>query len=78
MYDFNVLYYKIFQEIDFERVYEKSDSNEHEDHKYYLVKCIVNEYVRLKVKHVARQLTLNEHIDMLRSKLTKTIHFLGQ
>lgn len=37
--DFRVLFYMIFQEIDVEKVYSKSDFAEHEEHKFHQVHC---------------------------------------
>lgn len=77
-FDFNVLYYRVFQEINWDQTYEKSNFQMHRDHKYHLVKCIVNEYSRMKSNRIAKKLTMDEHVEILRSKLTKLIHYIGQ
>lgn len=76
--DFRVLYYLIFKEIDFARVYETSDFKDHEPHKFHLVKCIVKEYIRMKTSHTSKQITLSQYDKLLRTKLTRWIHFKGQ
>lgn len=76
--DFRVLYYLIFKEIDFDRIYENSDFKNHEPHKFHLVKCIVKEYIRMKTSHTSKQITLSQYDKLLRTKLTRWIHFSGQ
>lgn len=76
--DFRVLFYMIFQEIDFSRVYDQSDIKDHEAHKFHLVRCIVQEYIRMKTAKISKQITLSQYDKLLRSKLTRWIHFAGQ
>lgn len=76
--DFRVLYYMIFKEIDFEKVFDESDFKDHEQHKYYLIKCIVDEYIRIKTTRTSKQITLDQYDKLLRTKLTRLIHFSGQ
>lgn len=76
--DFRVLYYMIFKEIDFSRIFEESDFAGHEEHKFHLVKCIVQEFIRIKTSQVSKQLTLSQYDQLLRSKLTRWIHLQGQ
>lgn len=76
--NFNILYYFIFQEIDFSNIFVNSDFSQHLDHKYHIVKCIVNEYIKLKMNQIMRQKTLDNYSQILRKKLTKIIHYSGQ
>lgn len=76
--NFNAIYLTVFQHLCIERLYEKSDISDHPDHKFFLVKKIVNEYIRIKLNHMARSLTLTAQGKSLRTKLHKWIHFTGQ
>lgn len=76
--DFRVIFYLILKEIDFNQVFQQSDFVDHEEHKFHLVRCIVKEYVRIKTLQISKQFTLSQHQKLLRSKLTKWIHFCGQ
>lgn len=76
--DFRVLYYMIFKEIDFDKMYEDSDFKDHEPHKFHLVKCIIKEYIRIKTSQISKKITLSQYDKLLRTKLTRWIHFCGQ
>lgn len=76
--DFRVLFYIIFKEIDLTKVYTQSDFSGHEEHKFHLVKCIVKEYIRIKTSQISKQITLDHQDKLLRTKLTRWIHFVGQ
>lgn len=76
--DFRVLFYMIFKEIDYNRLFEKTDFKNHEAHKFHLVKCIVQEYIRIKTAQISKQVTLSHYDKLLRSRLTRWIHFAGQ
>lgn len=76
--DFRVVFYMIFKEIDLSKVYELSDFLGHEEHKFHLIKCIVREYIRIKTSQISKQITLGHQDKLLRTKLTRWIHFVGQ
>lgn len=76
--DFKIKYYMIFQELDFENIFSSSDFSHHPDDKLHLVKCIVNEYVKIRSTQMANDITDREIQKVLRKKLTKMIHFNGQ
>lgn len=76
--DFRVLYYMAFQEINFENVYPLSDFKNHEEHKFHLVKCIVQQFINIKTSQICKQISLDLHEKILRSKLTNWIKFCGQ
>lgn len=77
-YDFNVLYYMIFQDINFEKMYEKTDFSNHIEHRYHLIKCIIREYISIKTTQISKEITLGAYETLLRKRLTKWIHFCGQ
>lgn len=76
--NFNAIYLKIFQQLSFENLFLQSDFSDHPDHKLHLIKVIVNEYIRIKITHMAKSLTLIAQGKSIRSKLHKWIHFSGQ
>lgn len=76
--DFRVLFYMIFQEIDLVKVYHQSEFTGHEEHKFHLIRCIVKEYIRIKTSQISKQITLSHYDKLLRTKLTRWIHFAGQ
>lgn len=79
-FNFNVLYYLLFQYLTTDDLYNKTNFENHEEskHKYYLIKCISNEYIKKATARIAKQATMDEHPEILRSRLTKLIHSLGQ
>lgn len=76
--DFRVLYFKIFDELDCNKIFVNTDFKDHEQHKFYLVKCIVKNYIHIKTAHISKELTYEEYGKIIRTKLTKWIHFQGQ
>lgn len=76
--DFSVIYREILENIDFESIYIETDFSSHIDHKIYLVRYIVNEYIRIKGTHIAKAESSKERENHLRSKLHKLVHYLGQ
>lgn len=75
---FDAIYLTIFQQLDFENLFTNSDFESHSDHKFYLIKSIVNEYIKVKLSHMARGLTLTAQGLSFRSRLHKFVHFRGQ
>lgn len=77
-FDYRVLYCKIFQDIQYEKIYTESDFKDHEQHRYHLVKFIVKSFLQMKTKQISKEITYNEYKKIIRSKLTKWIHYSGQ
>lgn len=76
--DFRVLFYIIFQEIDLLSAYAESNFKDHEEHKFHLIKCIVQQYINIKTTQICKQITFDLHDKIRRTKLSKYIHFCGQ
>lgn len=76
--DYRVLYYKIFQEINYNNIYTNSDFKDHEEHRFHLVKYVVKSYLAMKTRQISKQITYEAYDKIIRSKLTKWIHFRGQ
>lgn len=77
-FDYRVLYYKIFQDIDYNKIYTESDFKDHEEHQFHLVKFIVKTFLQMKTKQISKEITYNEYKKIIRSKLTSWIHYSGQ
>lgn len=68
----------ILFELDIERLYSKSDFIHHADHKLFMIKFIIQEYVRMKGTYLAKK-TSNELIsERIRRKFRKLIHFKNE
>lgn len=76
--DFGIIYHEILQNLDFDELYNQTDFNDHFDHKIFIIRYIVDEYIRIKGTHIAKMSTLNEHKNSLRVKLHKLTHYYGQ
>lgn len=76
--NFKVLYYTIFKEIDYNKIYIATNFKNHEQHRFYLVKIIVTNYIFMKTSQISKSVTFEEYDRIIRSKLTKWIHFKGQ
>lgn len=48
-----------------------------ENHRIYLIKAIIIEYLRIRLHHLAKHTSLSFHNKYIRQHLTKTIHFSG-
>ena len=49
-----------------------------ENHKYYIVKLIIELYIKINLYHIGKEYTLEQHKQYVRETLSKTTHFLGQ
>lgn len=76
--NFKVKYFLIFQELDFNQLYTDSAFENHAEHKFHLVKSIINEYTRTKGNQLSRKMTEEEMKFILRKKLNKMILRAGQ
>lgn len=76
--DFRVVFYKICMEIDHNKMFIETDFKDHEEHKLFLVKYIVQQFICMQTAQMSKQITYAEWDKILRTKLTKWIHFVGQ
>lgn len=76
--DYRVPYYEIFEDIDFNKIYTKTDFTNHEVHRFHLVKYVVKSFLSMKTRQISKEITYNEYEKIIRSKLTKWVHFKGQ
>lgn len=77
-FDYKTLLNSILRDISYVNLYQKTNFADHVHHKYYIVEFIVEEFIRIQANYTAKQATLNEQSKLLRSKLKKIIHNLGQ
>lgn len=75
---FTSLYYNIFKGIGESNFYPNSDFHKHADHKHYLIRFIIDEYIRIKATQQASSMTLSLQDKLVRHGLRKLIHFKGQ
>lgn len=68
----------IFDEFDLSKAYPGISFEDHEDHKYYYIKYIAEEYIRMHANYIARSVTLNEHTILYGNRLTKVAQFHNQ
>lgn len=68
----------IFGEFDLSNAYPEISFAGHEDHKYYYIKYIAEEYIRTHANYIARSVTLSEHKILYGNRLTKVAHFHNQ
>lgn len=63
----------IITSLDFENLYDDADFLNHADHKLYMIKYILAEYIRVKGVHLARTYNFKTNQKLLRQKLAKLI-----
>lgn len=76
--DFKVIYHEILKSMDFATLYENTDFSSHIEHKVFLIRYVIDEYVRIKGTHMAKQATFKEREHSIRVRLHKLMHYLGQ
>lgn len=67
--DFKIKYFIIFQQLDLVN---------HEEHKFHLIKSIVNEYCRIRGNQLSKKITNEEMREILRKRLNKIVLRHGQ
>lgn len=74
------IYLHVLSNIDLNSLYPLYyfDEDHDEDHKNYIVKHVIDEYVRIKCTYIARMKTLSMHPKYVRNRKLKSIHNLGQ
>lgn len=77
-FNFNVIYYYIFKEIDFNKMYTNSNFEHEIEHKHHFIKCVVDLYIQFKTNQIAHRSTLQDYPIIIRNQLTRMIHFYGQ
>lgn len=73
--NFNVVYHEILECLNIESLFSQTDFSEHFDHKIFLIRFIVDEYIKIKGTYIAKMSTLKQKSQDSRSRLHKLIHF---
>lgn len=76
--NFNTIYYSILNNIDTEHLFVDHDFKNHPTHKLYLIRALVDGYIRFKGLCIARTATQELHLQNFRHKFRKLIHLYGQ
>lgn len=77
-FKFNVIYCLIFRSLDLESLFPNSKFECDPNHKYQFIKCIVGEFIAMWATHLSNYVTLEQHDQLLRQGLNRTILFKGQ
>lgn len=78
MYELNFDYNNLLNSILHVDMYSNTNFEDHIHHKFFIVEFIVQEFIRIQANYSAKKATLNEQAKMMRSKLKKMVHNLGQ
>lgn len=76
--NFNYIYEKIFDNIDVDQFYNRTDFSHDCSHKLYLIRFIVDAFVNIKATMIAKEASLDEHKKFFRTQFRKLVHFHGQ
>lgn len=69
----------VMREVEFSALYPIDFDGEHdEDHKHFLIRFVINEYIHLKCTFLSKQKNISMHHNYLRHKYRKEIHRAGQ
>lgn len=77
-FDYNAMLNDILRNINYFDMYPRTCFDSHEHHKFFIIRFIVEEFIRIRANYVAKNATLREQEQMMRSKLKKIIINLGQ
>lgn len=72
------IYFLIYQEINYEKLYCATSFESHADHKFHLIKSIIDEYTRIRGNQLSKKVTIDEMQSILRKRLNKLILRSGQ
>lgn len=77
---FETILYAIFQSIHLiiDSLYPKSEFSCDPNHKLYLIRCLVDEFINVRCNYIAHKGSLDIHDKFLRSQFHKLIHFNNQ
>lgn len=76
--NFQTIYYSILNDIEIEQMFNEHNFSTHPTHKLYLIRAIVDGYIRYKGTYIAKNATQDLHLKNFRYKFRKLIHFYGQ
>lgn len=76
--DYYALLNTILRNLNYIDLYPNTCFKNHEHHKFYIIRLIVEEFIGMQANYLAKDATLNEQETLMRSKLKKIIHNCGQ
>lgn len=76
--DFKIIYHLILREIGEMNLFANTDFSNHADHKYYVIRCVIDSFIRIKLTNFAQSTTLKIKGEQVRHYLHKIIHSSGQ
>lgn len=72
------IYIYVLNNVNINNLYMDDDENHDVEHKNYIIKHIIDEYIRIKCTYLAKMKTLNMRKNFLRNKFRKILHFTGE
>lgn len=73
------IYNNVLTHLPYENIYPIFKPHKHDfEHKRFLIKLIIDEYVNRKCNYVAKQKTLDAQKQCIRNKLRKLCHYYNQ
>lgn len=75
--DFKIIYYSILNNIDIETLYTDSDFTCGVDHKFFLIRTVIDAYIQIKGYYFARTATQDIQTSCCRQKCRKLVQFYG-
>lgn len=72
-FNINVIHRGIISSLDYEEIFCAANFENHPEHKLYMMKHILSEYVRIKGVYLAKTYTFKEKQNSMRQKLSKLI-----
>lgn len=69
------IYIEVLNALEWENIFSEFDQYEHDiEHKYFLIRFIIDEYVNKKCAYIAKQTMLDLEKKYVRNKLRKLTH----
>lgn len=78
LFDYDKLFGKIKSKIKCEDLFTATNFEHDASHRTFIVDLIVDEFIRIRAIHRAREMTLNQYKAFVRSTKTHSIHFCNQ
>lgn len=76
--NFNTIYYSILNNLEVDQMYIESDFSGHPTHKLYLIRAVVDSYIKIKGVFLAKTANNELHSHKCRFKFSKLIHIYGE
>lgn len=77
-FHYETLLETVLNSVDYESVFPCSNFDTHKNHEQYFVQHIIEEYIRCRSNHIARNTTLNNQEKTLLKRMKKIRHLRGQ